>query len=130
MFLGEDIGHAREFSEDTSRIIDDEVDRIVRDAEDGCRELVNANRRALELLARALLEDETVSGAEVSRLIRVANGTEPDVGRPSTPPRHHTPATPTHGHVPGSQNPGAVTSPPPLPPHLNPGGVARGKSSL
>ena len=31
MFLGEDIGHAREYSEDTSKIIDDEVDRMLRD---------------------------------------------------------------------------------------------------
>jgi cell division protease FtsH len=127
VFLGDDIGHAREYSEETSKIIDDEVDRIVRDAEDGCSQLLVANRRALDLIARALLEEETVSGAEVSRLIRVANGTEPDVGRPAPPTTHGSP-TPVHGHVPGSQNPGAMTAPPPLPPHLNPGGVARGTS--
>ncbi len=127
VFLGDDIGHAREFSEDTSKIIDDEVLRIVVEAEESCRELLEANRKALDLIAGALLEDETVSGAEVSRLIRVANGTEPDVPRPSPPTPHQAqPSAQVHGHVPGSQNPGAVTSPPPLPPHLHPGsGMAR-----
>ena len=81
-----------------------------------------------ELSSYRLLDDETVSGAEVSRLIRVANGTEPDVPSPSQP-HHGSPGVPVHGHVPGSQNPGALPSPPPLPPHLNPGGgMARGIS--
>ncbi len=97
---------------------------MLREAEQGCRELINANRSALDLMARALLEHETVSGAEVSRLIRVANGTEPDVGPPSSihSGNPKAPATPAHGHLPGSQNPGALPAPPPLPPHLNPGG--------
>ncbi|MFV0316662.1 MAG: ATP-dependent zinc metalloprotease FtsH [Microthrixaceae bacterium] len=130
VFLGEDMGHVKEYSEDTSRVIDDEVDRILREAEEGCRELLEANRHALDLIAGALLEDETVSGAEVSRLIRVANGTEPDVPEPSTPQRG-TPESPVHGHVPGSQNPGAMPAPPPLPPHLNPGsGMARGSTPI
>ncbi|MEZ5268675.1 MAG: hypothetical protein R2789_08970 [Microthrixaceae bacterium] len=112
MFPGEDFGHAKEYSEDTSRVIDDEVDRMLREAEESCRELVEANRHALDLIAQALLDDETVSGAEVSRLIRVANGTEPDVPSPSQP-HHGSPGVPVHGHVPGSQNPGALPSPHP-----------------
>ncbi len=128
--LGDDMGHMREYSEDTSRVIDDEVDRIVREAEEACRELIEANRAALDLVARALLEDETVSGSEVSRLIRVANGTEPDVPRPSTPGTGTT-AAPTAGPAQGSPAPGAISTPPPLPPHLQPGGgVARGDTQL
>ncbi len=130
VFLGDDMGHMREYSEDTSRVIDDEVDRIVREAEEACRELIEANRAALDLVARALLEDETVSGSEVSRLIRVANGTEPDVPRPSTPGTGTT-AAPTAGPAQGSPAPGAISTPPPLPPHLQPGGgVARGDTQL
>ena len=84
-----------------------------------------ANRRALDLIARALLEEETVSGAEVNRLIRVANGTEPDVGRPAPPASHGSP-TPVHGHVPGSQNPGCgdrspAAAPAPQPRRRGPG---------
>ncbi len=37
VFLGEDFGHAKEYSEDTSRVIDDEVDRMLREAEESCR---------------------------------------------------------------------------------------------
>jgi cell division protease FtsH len=119
VFLGEDIAAHREYSEETSRLIDDEVESLVRAAEVSCRELITANRTALDLIAERLLQEETISGAEVSRLIRVANGTEPDVPSP-TPPAHHVPAAPVHGHVPGSQNPGAELRPPPLPPHLQP----------
>ena len=134
VFLGDDMGHMREYSEDTSKIIDDEVDRIVREAEVGCRELLENNREALNLIARALLEDETVSGAEVSRLIRVANGTEPDV--PSATAHAQgtqpgTPAPPSTGAV-GDTTPGGVpAAPPPLPPHLSPGGgIARNDTNL
>jgi cell division protease FtsH len=125
VFIGDEIGHAREYSEETSRLIDDEVSRIVREAEDRCRTLVQENRAALDLIAQRLLTEETITGAEVSRLIRVANGTEPDVpaGQSPAPAAGTSPA----GRAPGA--PGAVATPPPLPPHLNPNpGIARSAS--
>ncbi|MFZ4519002.1 MAG: ATP-dependent zinc metalloprotease FtsH [Microthrixaceae bacterium] len=109
VFLGEDFGHQREYSEATARAIDTEVEKMLRQGEERCTELLTTNRRALDLVARALLEQETISGSEVSRLIRVANGTEPDVPSPSP-----TPAPPPVNPAGGS----AV--PPPLPPHLAP----------
>ena len=110
VFLGEDFGHQREYSEDTARAIDAEVERLVRRCEDRCRGLLRANRRALDLIARALLEQETITGSEVNRLIRVANGTEPDV-----PPPSPTPTPPPVNPVPT-----ASPVPPPVPPHLAP----------
>ncbi|MGI9579144.1 MAG: ATP-dependent zinc metalloprotease FtsH, partial [Microthrixaceae bacterium] len=132
VFLGDDMGHMREYSEDTSKIIDDEVDRIVRDAEVACRELLANNREALDMIAGALLEHETVSGAEVSRLIRVANGTEPDVPQTGSQSQGSVPgASTTPGGGATSPAPGVLPAPPPLPPHLNPGGgVARGQTDL
>lgn len=126
VFLGEDIAAHREFSEETSRLIDDEVEILLRAGEDSCRELLGANRRALDLIAQRLLEEETISGAEVSRLIRVANGTEPDVPSPTAP--RHAPAA--HSQ-PGNQNPGAELLPPPIPPHLQPSPrTARGEERI
>jgi cell division protease FtsH len=110
VFLGEDFGHQREYSEDTARAIDAEVERMLRTGEDRCRDLLTRNRTALDLITKVLLEQETISGSEVNRLIRVANGTEPDLPAPSPPP-----AQPT-GPIGGSTAP----VPPPVPPHLAP----------
>jgi cell division protease FtsH len=110
VFLGDDFGHQREYSEETARMIDAEVERLLRQAEDRCRDLLRKNRKALDLITKALLEQETISGSEVNRLIRVANGTEPDLPAPTPPPAQPTP--------PVSGSPAPV--PPPVPPHLAP----------
>jgi len=69
VFLGEDIVHAREYSDETARIIDEEVERILREQEERCRDVIRKHRDGLDLVARSLLEHETISGAEVKRLI-------------------------------------------------------------
>jgi cell division protease FtsH len=82
VFLGEDLMHTRDYSDDTARVIDEEVERILREAEQHCRDLLTEHRNALDLVARKLLECETIDGAEVERLIRVTGG-EP-AGAPAT----------------------------------------------
>ncbi|MGH9118685.1 MAG: ATP-dependent zinc metalloprotease FtsH [Acidimicrobiales bacterium] len=72
VFLGEDIMHTREYSDETARIIDEEVSRILLEQQDRCREVLTENRKGLELVSRALLEHETVDGEEVVRLVRLA----------------------------------------------------------
>ncbi len=73
VFLGDDMMQTKDYSEDVGRIIDEETQRILREQETRCRELLTTNRNALNLVARNLLEHETLSGAEVNRLIAVAN---------------------------------------------------------
>jgi cell division protease FtsH len=73
VFLGEDLmSTAREYSDDTARIIDEEVERILREQEDRCRDTLRRHRAGLDLVARSLLEHETIDGAEVRRLINQA----------------------------------------------------------
>jgi cell division protease FtsH len=72
VFLGEDLMHSREYSDETARIIDEEVEGILREQEDRCREALRTHRAGLDLVARALLERETIDGAEVKRLIAKA----------------------------------------------------------
>jgi cell division protease FtsH len=74
VFLGEDLMHTRDYSDDTARVIDEEVERILRLAEERCRDLLTENRYGLDLVARALLEHETIDGAEVNRLIQLGRG--------------------------------------------------------
>ena len=79
VFLGDDMMQSREYSENTAELIDHETQRILTEQEERCRDLLRTNRTALNLIARNLLEHETLSGAEVNRLISVANG---DLGAP------------------------------------------------
>jgi cell division protease FtsH len=81
VFLGEDLIHTRDYSDETARVIDEEVERILRQQEDRCRDVLRTNRNGLDLVARALLEHETIDGDEVMRLIEVArNGAGPSKG--------------------------------------------------
>jgi cell division protease FtsH len=72
VFLGEDMGRPREYSDEMAHIIDEEIERILRDAEQRCRVLLTENRNGLDLVARSLLEHETIDGPEVSRLLEIA----------------------------------------------------------
>ena len=72
VFLGEEIVSAREYSDETARLIDEEVERILRDQEQRCRALLREHRDALDLVAQALLKHETIAGSEVQRLVEVA----------------------------------------------------------
>ena len=85
VFLGDEMLAAREYSDETARVIDKEVQRILCDQEDRCRKLLTDHRNALDLIARALLEHETISGDEVNRLIgAAAGGTDPTQGNGSS----------------------------------------------
>jgi cell division protease FtsH len=74
VFLGEDLMHTRDYSEDTSRVIDAEVAHILRDQEERSIELLSRHRGGLDAVARGLLERETLDGEEVGRLVDTAYG--------------------------------------------------------
>ncbi len=82
VFLGEDLMHTRDYSDETARVIDEEVERILRDEENRTRKVLSENREGLEAVARNLLEFETLDGAEVGRLVDEA------VGHKAGGPRH------------------------------------------
>ena len=85
VFLGDDLMHTRDYSDDTARVIDEEVQRILTDQEDRCRKLLTDHRNALDLIARSLLEHETISGDEVNRLVAAATDTTGATGSATTP---------------------------------------------
>ena len=74
VFLGEDLMHTRDYSDHTSQIIDDEVERILREQESRAIEVLTLHRRGLEALTRSLLEHETIDGDTAAQLIDEANG--------------------------------------------------------
>jgi cell division protease FtsH len=74
VFLGEDLMHTRDYSEDTSKVIDDEVERILRAEEERAMEVLSKHRGGLNAIARALLDNEIIDGREVNRLVDEAHG--------------------------------------------------------
>src|SRR5205823_8593312 len=59
VFLGEDLMHTRDYSDETSRVIDEEVERILREQEERGRRVLRQYRKGLDAVAAALLEHET-----------------------------------------------------------------------
>jgi cell division protease FtsH len=55
----------RPFSEETQRLIDEEVARIIRECHDEAKRLLRAHRKALDALVRALLERESLGEQEI-----------------------------------------------------------------
>ena len=74
VFLGEDLMHTRDYSEHTSQIIDDEVEIILRAQEQRALEALARHRGGLDAVARALLDEETIDGETVGRLVDTAYG--------------------------------------------------------
>ncbi|MGH9041172.1 MAG: ATP-dependent zinc metalloprotease FtsH, partial [Acidimicrobiia bacterium] len=85
VFLGDDLMHTRDYSDDTARVIDEEVERILREQEERGRRTLRAHRSGLDAVAAALLEHETLDGAEVGRLVDEAYGRR--AGGPRRGPR-------------------------------------------
>ena len=71
IFLGREMSRAKDYSEDTAILIDSEIKRIVTDCAGRARQIIETNLEKLHTLARALLERESLDGAEIARLLRV-----------------------------------------------------------
>ena len=84
VFLGAEVNRTQDYSEETARLIDDEVTRLLRDAHDEARAILESRRERVELLVKELLEKETVDGPVAEALIR--DGRLPPPPAPPTPP--------------------------------------------
>ena len=61
--------HDREYSEDTAKLIDQEVELLLTEASNRARAVINANLDKLEVLKERLLEKETVDADEVAEVL-------------------------------------------------------------
>jgi cell division protease FtsH len=69
IFLGKEFARHQDYSEATAVRIDDEIRKFINAAYEGARQLIAANRRALEAIAGALLEHEVLDGSRIYDLI-------------------------------------------------------------
>ncbi len=70
LFLGREVSRSQDFSEDTARRIDAEVNRLLREAHASARSILEDGREKLDLVARTLLERETMDGRDVEEIVR------------------------------------------------------------
>jgi cell division protease FtsH len=115
VFLGRDMmSRSKDYSEQTAQEIDAEVKRIIEEANNTAKELINTNRDKLEIIANALLEHETLDGSQVMEIIRTGTFTPPPVppaglgpmlGAPAGTPLPETPAKPVPPKLPGLGSP-------------------------
>ena len=69
VFLGKELSQQANYSEETSRLIDSEMRRIVENAYNKAKELIGNNEEKLHRLARALLERESLEGNEIDSIM-------------------------------------------------------------
>lgn len=62
--------HDKEYSEETAKLIDQEVEALITEAADRAREVIKANLKPLEALKDKLLEKETVDADEVAEVLK------------------------------------------------------------
>ncbi|MEO5608585.1 MAG: cell division protein FtsH, partial [Ornithinibacter sp.] len=68
VFLGRDMGHQRDYSEQVAAVVDEEVRKLIDSAHDEAWHAVNDNRDILDKLVLELLEKETMNQAELAAL--------------------------------------------------------------
>ena len=69
VFLGKDMATHNAYSEDTAKMIDDEVREIISAQHERARKLLSENRSILDNMARVLIERETIYAEEVEMLL-------------------------------------------------------------
>jgi len=77
VFLGRDMMRSKEYSEVTAEQIDAEIKRIIDEGYNTAKTIIETHRDKLELIAKALLEYETLDGAQVDEIVRTGNFTPP-----------------------------------------------------
>ncbi len=117
-FLGRDLGHQRNYSEDVAAMVDEETKLLLTNAHQEAFDILVENRDVLDSLVTALLEKETLDKAEIAevfaplrrRPVRPAWTGSPS-REPSDIPPVHVPKAASNGSPPTAQ--GAVILTPP-----------------
>lgn len=85
VFLGHSVSRQQNISETTAQKIDNEVRRLVEEGLSEARNILTERRAELEILAKGLLEYETLSGDEIKDLINGKPPVREGFSEPSTP---------------------------------------------
>ena len=83
IFLGHSVTQHKNVSDATAKIIDEEIRRLIDEAEADARKILNKHRDELDILGEALLEYETLTGDEVKALLKGESIVRPEEGEAS-----------------------------------------------
>ncbi len=86
VFLGHSVAQSKNLSDSTAKLIDDEVRLLADNADKQCRKILQDNIDELHIVAKGLLEYETLSGDEIKDLIKGIKPSRDDFDdNPTTP---------------------------------------------
>ncbi len=117
-FLGRDLGHTRDYSEDVAAVVDEETKKLLTNAHQEAFDILVENRDVLDELVRSLLEKETLDKEQVAQVftplrrrpVRPAWTGSPS-REPSPIPPVEVPAAARNGTVPESHGTTIITPP-------------------
>ena len=81
VFLGRELMHARNYSEETARLVDAEIKRFIHEARDKVEKILKENLELLHKVAEVLLDRETITGEDMDAIMREM-GLEPVTASP------------------------------------------------
>jgi cell division protease FtsH len=113
VFLGREMARTKVYSENTAREIDEEIKSIIDAGYKTAHDLIFANRDKLEILAKGLLEFETLDRSQVEEIINTGKFTPPPpkpqsgpiLSAPAGTPLPEVPPKPVPPHLPGLGSP-------------------------
>ena len=85
VFLGHSVAQSKNLSDSTAKLIDDEVMLLADEADKKCRKILQENIEELHIVAKGLLEYETLSGDEIKDLIKGIKPSRDDFDDNPTP---------------------------------------------
>jgi cell division protease FtsH len=115
VFLGHSVSRTQNISEATAQKIDAEIHRIIDETYNHARTILTERLADLNVLARGLLEYETLTGDEIIALLKGIPPVRTPYEDPILPARGEGPSVPAAGKPRPSTGPGPMISPEPQP---------------
>ncbi len=97
VFLGHSVAQSKNLSDSTAKLIDEEVRSLAEEAESNCRKILQDNIEELHIVAKGLLEYETLSGDEIKDLIKGIKPTRDDFDNDTNTPKKPATSVPKTG---------------------------------
>ena len=97
VFLGHSVAQSKNLSDSTAKLIDEEVRSLAEEAENNCRKILQDNIEELHIVAKGLLEYETLSGDEIKDLIKGIKPTRDDFDNDINTPKKAATSVPKTG---------------------------------
>ena len=115
VFLGHSVSRTQNISEATSQKIDSEIHRIIDESYQRAKDILTTRQNDLNVLARGLLEYETLTGDEINALLKGIPPVRTPYEDPVLPSRGEGTSVPAAGKPRPSNGPGPIISPEPQP---------------